>query len=63
MSNNIYIVKSFSRDLGYLNLRCFVDFDDAKKYAKKVEREILENSTDEDVEIEEIFLHQEGELK
>jgi len=63
MSNKVFTVKSFSRDCGYLTLKCFVDLDDAKKYAKKVEKQILKNSTDEDVEIEENYLYQKGELK
>lgn len=54
---NIYIVKSFGSQSGYMNLKAFSNQEQAEAYAKQVEQqiptEVLE-SGDEFVEVEEV---------
>ena len=48
----IYIVKSFAPENGWVNLKVFDNNDAAVRYANEVEKQIPEDSEDEFVEIE-----------
>ena len=48
----IYIVKSFAPENGWVNLKAFDNNDAAVRYANEVEKQIPEDSEDEFVEIE-----------
>ena len=48
----IYIVKSFAPENGWVNLKVFDNNDAAVSYANQVEKQIPEDSEDEFVEIE-----------
>jgi hypothetical protein len=54
----VYIVKSFSPENGYVNLKAFADHDDAVKYVWLIEKQIsdtqLENG--EFIQIEEMVV-------
>ena len=51
---NVYIVKSFGPENGYVNLKAFADHDAAVQYAWLVENQIPPDIEDEFVQIEEI---------
>lgn len=52
----VYIVKSFSPENGYVNLKAFADHEDAAAYARVVDKQIPEGIEDEFVEIEELVV-------
>lgn len=55
---NVYIVKSFGPQNGYVNLKAFVFECDAIKYSAEIESQIPPDVEDEFVEIEELTLEQ-----
>ena len=48
----VYIVKSFGPESGYVNLKAFDNNDAAVSYANEVEKQIPADSEDEFVEID-----------
>jgi len=48
----VYIVKSFGPENGWVNLKAFDNNDAAVSFANSVEKQILDNIEDEFVEIE-----------
>ena len=53
---NVYIVKSFGPESGYMNLKSFDSFEKAEAYAERIESQIPPDVDDEFVEIEEMTL-------
>jgi hypothetical protein len=53
---NVYIVKSFGPESGYVNLKVFAGENEAVAYAKAVDKQIPRHITDEFVEVEEMVL-------
>lgn len=52
----VYIVKSFGPENGYVNLKAFVDIEDAEAYKAVIEKQIPEGIEDEFVEIEDMMV-------
>ena len=53
---NVYIVKSFGPENGYVNLKAFAEYDDALNYADVIQKQIPDGIEDEFVEIEELMV-------
>jgi hypothetical protein len=53
---NVYIVKSFGPENGYVNLKAFAELSDAESYQAVVEKQIPDGIDDEFVEIEELLV-------
>jgi len=53
---NVYIVKSFGPENGYLNLKAFTELSDAENYHSVIQKQIPDDITDEFVEIETLNL-------
>ena len=56
MSNvfTVFIVKSFGPDAGYINLKAFINVDEAEAYAKTIEKQIPDDVENEFVEVEQL---------
>ena len=53
---SVYIVKSFSPENGYVNLKAFTQLGDAENYQAVIEKQIPADIVDEFVEIETLNL-------
>jgi hypothetical protein len=53
---SVYIVKSFSPENGYVNLKAFTQLSDAENYLAVIEKQIPADIVDEFVEIETLNL-------
>jgi hypothetical protein len=53
---NVYIVKSFGPENGYVNLKAFAELSDAESYQAVVQKQIPDGIDDEFVEIEELLV-------
>jgi hypothetical protein len=53
---NVYIVKSFGPENGYVNLKAFAELSDAESYQAVVQKQIPAGIEDEFVEIEELMV-------
>lgn len=53
---NVYIVKSFGPENGYVNLKAFAELSDAESYQAVVSKQIPDGIDDEFVEIEELLV-------
>jgi hypothetical protein len=52
----IFIVKSFGPENGYVNLKTFLFREDAEKFCSTIQKQIPDDIEDEFVEIEEMTL-------
>jgi hypothetical protein len=53
---NVYIVKSFGPQNGYVNLKAFDSVEKAEAYAEVISNQIPPDVDDEFVEVEEFYL-------